>query len=293
VIGLLDPALLLPRQETEIEQELANIVLACKQYNIRLVALPEYWIQLWSSLGRDLETTLSAKGKQAVQALRRLGETATWQARRPTKVWRLGFRQLFHAGVLGNNWEDVMAKAVAAASSLAEDVIVFTRRMNDRNLVVRIAGHITLHENTRWVLHISAQGIGPRHIRCVYHRRNLSERWTTRYDWRLPSTNDGARYPFRPRDMWWKPSTSVFGTVSARPAWLDAHNNGWARPNIPNGAGYHWDVFLRCRAHQEKIGVNQINVVEYGAPSTEGRCGDLHHVPDDQAGRVRDAGWTC
>jgi hypothetical protein len=293
LIGLLDPALLLPRSEEELQEELAHVVRACRQHNIRLVEFGEYWPQLWGSLGRTLERSISPDARRAVQAVRRLGQRAAIQERRSLTVWRRGFRQLFNAAVIGNDWEAVMAAAVAGAFSLDEDVIVFTRRMLNRNLCRHTAGHTTLDENTRWVLHVSAQGIGPRHVRCVYHVRNLAERWTARYDWRLPAKGDGARYPFCPRAEWWKPSTTVFGTVQARPAWVDAHNNGWARPNIPGGAGYHWDVFIRSAAEQQRIGVAHVNVVEFGAPPDEGRCGDLHHIPEDQQGRVHDNGWDC
>ena len=40
-------------------------------------------------------------------------------------------------------------------------------------------------------------------------------------------------------------------------------------------------------------GVDQLNIVEYGAPATEGRVGHLHHVPSKKEGKVHDVGWSC
>ena len=132
-----------------------------------------------------------------------------------------------------------------------------------------------------------------RDVLCVHHPRNLRERWTSRFDWRLPTASDCARYPFCVPNEWWKGSTTAFRTVSSKPAWIDAHGNGWARPNINGGAGYHWDVFIQDAHAKQAIGVDQINVVEFGAPSTEGRPGHLHHVPSAKQAHVTDAGWSC
>ncbi len=170
---------------------------------------------------------------------------------------------------------------------------MFCRRVNGRNLVIHTAGNSTLHENTRWVLHVQPSGVGPRQVLCVYHPRNLREPWTARFDWRLPTVADGARYPFCVPNDWWKGSITAFRTVASRHAWVDAHDNGWARPNINGGAGYHWDVFIHNAPAQQAIGVAQINVVEFAAPSTERNPGHLHHVPSAKQAAVTDAGWSC
>src|SRR5262249_39297119 len=115
VIGLLDPALFLPRSDPEVERDLDRVIRTCREHAIQLV--------------------------------------------------------------LGRNF----------ASHAAADC--------------------TLDEITRWVLHVQPKGIGHRQILCVHHPRNLRERWTARFDWRLPSSSDGARYPFCPPAHWWKGKT--------------------------------------------------------------------------------------
>lgn len=72
-IGLIDPALLLPRAPGIIETELGLVLEACKRSNIRLVPLTEYWPDLWRSLGQALEPTLPPNAKRALQELRKLG----------------------------------------------------------------------------------------------------------------------------------------------------------------------------------------------------------------------------
>lgn len=152
----------------------------------------------------------------------------------------------------------------------------------------------SLHENTRWVLHIQPKALGHRQVLFVHHPRNLDLRWTTRFDWRLPAEHDRARYPFCPPPRWWKSSTPAARTVESKPAWVDALGNGWARPAISGGAGYHWDVFISAPSTRRSVGLSQINVVQFGAPEGEGAPGDLHHVPTDKAGRVnKDRGWNC
>jgi hypothetical protein len=65
------------------------------------------------------------------------------------------------------------------------------------------------------------------------------------------------------------------------------------RPNIPRGAGYHWDVFIQSPGLQEAVGLRQINVVEFGAPGHEGNAGQLHHIPDSKLGKSTGTGWSC
>ncbi|MDC0711748.1 hypothetical protein POL68_24985 [Stigmatella sp. ncwal1] len=186
-----------------------------------------------------------------------------------------------------------MASATLRAIVSGEDVVVLTRRVVGRNLKTHAAGGTTLEENTRWILHVQPKNIGHRQILCVHHPRNLSERWTARFDWRLPAVSDGARYPFCPPDNWWKASTSAIRTISSKPAWIDKRGTGWARPNIPNGAGYHWDVFIRENALEQAVGLSQINVVAFGAPPDEGAPGQLHHEPGEKAGKLTGTGWSC
>jgi hypothetical protein len=298
MIGLLDPALFLPRVgvdgEAQIRRDFDSILVACRRFNVRLLAFNEYWPSLWSSLGRELEQSLSAEGKRALQAVRNLGSNNMPQVPDvPATVWRSGFQQLFSSDILQGSWEQSMAQAFARAVAMNESVVLFVRRVEGRNLRTHRAGNSTLEENTRWVLYVRLEGAATCQVRCVYHPRNLAVDWTTRYDWRLPAQGDHARYPFCPNDKWWKHSTEAFGTVRSKHAWKDRHDNGWARPNIPGGAGYHWDVFIHAVQLRDAIGSDHINVVQYGAPQGEGTCGSLHHVQSAQAGQVHDPGWTC
>jgi len=298
MIGLLDPALFLPRSnDAETERDLDLVVQACRKHAIQLVPLDEYWRDLWTDFARPLERQLGPSARRALQALRRWAEAPTGHVPALTsggdKAWRAGFAQLFGHHVLGASWEEKMARVVLRAVVADRNVVMLTRRMPGRNLVFHEAGGSTLDESTRWVLHVQPKGIGHRQILCVHHPRNVLECWTARFDWRLPSSSDGARYPFCPPHDWWKGATASHRTIESKPAWLDRHGNGWARPNIARGAGYHWDVFIQSPALQEAVGLAQINVVEFGAPSSEGKVGQLHHVPAGKAGRPTGTGWSC
>jgi hypothetical protein len=298
MIGLLDPALFLPRSDREIEQDVDRVILASRRYAIELIPFEEYWHDLWTTLAKPLEKQLDPAAKRSLHELRKLAKPSTEHI--PPldidagKVWRNGFAQLFDKEELfGRSWEDRMACATLRAIAACQTVVMFTRRVSGRNLRVHAAGETTLDENTRWVLHLQPKGIGHRQVLCVYHPRNLTERWTARFDWRLPAVSDGAKYPFCPPDKWWKASTIAHHTVHSKPAWIDNHGNGWARPNIPGGAGYHWDVMIESPALVELVGLSQINVVEYGAPPREGLPGQLHYVPVPKRGRPTGRGWNC
>jgi hypothetical protein len=297
VIGLLDPMLFIARDEAEIVGELDLILLTCRKYKIELTPLGEYWSSLWHDFGSKLERQLSPHAKRTLQALRQAAPKSDQHVSplppNAGTAWRRGFTDLFGAPYLQPQWADRMALAVIRALSSGQETVMFSRRLIGRNLVVHRTVNCTLHENTRWLLHVQPCGVGHRHVLCVYHPRNLSERWTTRFDWRLPSISDGARYPFFAPDHWWKGSTKAVRTICSKPAWVDARGNGWARPNINNGAGYHWDVFIQDLQTQQEIGVNQINVVEFGAPHSEGCPGSLHHTPSAKQSSVQDKGWEC
>ena len=299
MIGLLDPALFLPRSNEEVERDLGFVIRLCREHAISLVQLHEYWIDLWTGFARPLERQLGPSARRAVQELRKWAETSTRYvpelAPGDGKAWWAGFAQLFGHQVLGVSWEEKMARATLRAVVADPDVVMLTRRMPGRNLTSHVAGGTTLDEITRWVLHVQPKTIGHRQILCVHHPRNLRVRWTARFDWRLPSSSDGARYPFCPPAYWWKGMTPSHRTIESKPAWVDKHGNGWARPNIAGGGGYHWDVFIRSPTLQEAIGLSQINVVEFGAPPKERGAtpGQLHHVPEDKRGKPTDTGWSC
>jgi hypothetical protein len=292
IIGLLDPALFLPRPDRDVEREFGWIARACKEHAIELVAM-EYWEQLWREMGRALQARLDRGAKTAVDQVRALGATCKRQVPRlnhDAAAWRAGYDQLFTMPELDASWLERMASATVQAAATRDEVVLFTRRIEGRNLTVHRVGQSTLDENTRWVLHVRPGGVGPLQIRCVHHPRNLKETWTTRLDWRLPSAGHGSRYPFCPRQNWGKGSTKVWGTRESKHCWIDRLDNAWARPNIPGGSGYHWDVFISSLALQETVGLPQINVVEFG--SREGTPGHIHHEAGKKP-KVSSVGWSC
>lgn len=294
MIGILDPALLLPRSDAEIVQELDEVIGTCRQYGVALPPLDEYWSTMWRTLGAALEAGAKGMAQRSIQELRRLGEKSALIAPATPaagSAWRNGFMHLFSAQYLGAPWEAPMAAAVTRACHASEQVFVFVRRLRGRNLELVSSGGSVLARNQRWLLHVQPRGLGHRQILCVYHRRNIEEPWTARFDHRLPGPAR-APFPFCAPQPWWKGATPSDRTIASKPCWVDVHGNGWARPNISGGAGYHWDVYVASR-FQAAIGLNQINVVQQGAPATEGEPGTIHHVPEEKRGKVKGGGWHC
>jgi hypothetical protein len=297
-IGLIDPALLLPRSSDRVASDLAQVLIACEKSKIRLLPFREYWTDMWRQFGRPLEEGLPPTERHAVQELRRLGQKhaneLAWSGDKLTgTVWVDGFKQLFDS-IAGMSWTERMAQAALRAVAHGERVVMFTRLINGRNVILHRAGETTLAEITRWVLHVQ-QGHDRHQILCVSDPRNLTESWTARYDSRLPSQLNGAGYPFCVPNNWWHATVAARDTVRSKPCWMDGHENGWARPNINSGAGYHWDVYIKDRATAEKIGLDQVNIVQHGAPPEEGVPGWIHHVPSDKQGKIDEkrAGWIC
>lgn len=282
MIGLLDPSILLPRSGPDpsrtVCKEIGEIVRVCRSHNIRLLAVGSYWHDLWSTYGRTLEATLEPQARQALRELRKMGARHTASDSQVDAVaWLRGFRQLFGSEVLPDDWEVRMASAVVEAVSSGEQVVVFIRRVEGRNLTIHRVENSTLDENLRWVLYVQLPVIGPKQVLCVYNARNLTEPWTCRYDWRLPSSSAGAVLSFEPPHNWWKGSAVAWRTVRSKHAWIDHQGNGWCRPNISNGAGYHWDVFIESPAMQEHFGDSHLNIVAYDAPPEQGQMGYIHH----------------
>lgn len=302
IIGLLDPALFFQRPESEVKEDIDSVLKACRQHGVKLLPLDDYWDDLWRKFGYQLEKSLSPSCKKPLQELRKLGEKDRFYSNtlpillpNSGKVWKDGFDQLFNISSLGQEWVKRMANATIRAVNTQQEVIIFTRKIHGRNINPHAVGNCTLDEITRWVLHVQSKTInnGRKHVLCVHHPRNITEKWTSRFDWRLPSVSDGSRYPFCQPEYWWKKSTESYRTIESKPAWIDRNGNGWARPNISNGAGYHWDVFINAHQMQQKIGLNQVNIVAFGVPATEGKCGDIYHVPEKKSSKLNDIGWTC
>jgi len=296
-IGLLDPALLMQRNPAEVDKQLGKVLLACKHHNIRLLPFTEYWPDLWKELGRPLEAALPPLQRRAVQALRNAGQSHLGQVARMRQqligaVWKDGFEQLF-GSINGTSWTERMAHATLRAVETGEHVVMFARLLEGRNLNRHAVGGCTLDEVTRWVLHVQSPVHGRRQVLCVHDTRNITERWTSRFDVRLPPATNDVGYPFCVPDKWWQAAIPAWRTVRSKPCWVDSLDNGWARPNVQEGRGNHWDVFIQRQALIEKIGLDQLNIVEYGSP--EGRVGWIHHVPTEKQGRVDidRRGWTC
>lgn len=299
MIAIVDPALLLPRPEAERDDaacDLESVLRAIREHRLEVPPLEEYWPPLWRTLGRALESNPSPRVSAAVRELRSVA--------RPMDIGPLptpllgrayGFRQLFEHAPLSSEWVARMTNAVARVALTRRPVALLVRCMQQRNAALLEAGGSRVREITRWVVRLHVQGAPPTAIPCVHHARNLrpSLQWTTRFDWRLPAQADSARYPFCPPQNWWRRSVRSVATHASRPSWADACGRYWARPNIPGGAGHHWDVFLSDPSLEARIGLSQLNIVEFGAPTREGEPGTIHHVPAAKRGRFRDIGWSC
>lgn len=301
MIGILDPALLLPRpgEEDRLEAEIDAINRICRSGQLTLPKLEEYWPPLWQELGSTLQRTLTRpRAKLALDELRSFGSVprSIPALQAPPRGRMLGARHMFGIDQLEPAWNDRMTRALARASSSSVPTVLLTRRMVGRNLQIHQADNSRLEEITRWMLHVCMNGAPPRAVYCIHHLRNLSPelRWTTRYDWRLPASGDDAKHPFCPPAAWWKGAVPAVKTMESKPAFVDARGNGWARPNINQGRGYHWDVYLGDPSLQERIGLSQLNIVGFGGPAGEKAPGEIHHASQKKKGRLRDdTGWSC
>jgi hypothetical protein len=192
----------------------------------------------------------------------------------------------------GPDWVDLMAGILTRCVLTDEETILVTRLIFGRNAREHSGpGRCRLTEKTCWNLRLRLPGQEVRRIPAVCSRRNVSVPWTARFDDSLPAETDGASFPFCPPPDWLKSSVRVFGTHEGRPAWSDTQGNYWACPAA--GRGYHWDVYLGSGL-ADTYGLDQLNIVRWGAPPEEGVVGALHHVPRDKRPRLRKtAGWVC
>lgn len=311
MIALLDPALfvwgkpheeLKEEDETRIAATLSNVLVASRMANASLIPIRGYWDELWREFGAPLRARLrTSRAKRAFDELRKAGgrpgsgASTVFQTAPPsTRVW--GFKTMFGQwSPIPDEWVDRMAAAASSAVSTGSDVILLARLVDGRNLRIhRGKQHVNLHEITRWRLYVRLPE-APRHIAidCIRTSHQVKRHWTIRYDERLPTCKDGVRYPFCIHDHWHLGRVAVCGTKLSAPAWIDRMDRGWVRPNIPEGAGYHWDVYFENPHDVDRIGGNQLNIVEYGAPSSEGTPGDLHHIPTAKQYAVMDRGFQC
>jgi hypothetical protein len=149
VIGLLDPALFLPRPDQEVEHDLSLVIQTCREHAIQLVQLDEYWRDLWTDFARPLERQLGPSARRALQELRKRAESSTRHvpalAAGAGSPWWAGFSQLFGHQALGVFWEEKLARATLRAVVADSDVVMLTRRMPGRNVV----SHVARRQHTR------------------------------------------------------------------------------------------------------------------------------------------------
>ncbi|MBF0097565.1 MAG: hypothetical protein HQM05_09560 [Magnetococcales bacterium] len=185
-----------------------------------------------------------------------------------------------------------MAQTVLNALSAGEQVILLLSKVPGRNVQVHPVGHGKMEEITRWILYVQARTIGTREIACMYHARNLQEKWTIRYDWRLPAPGRGVDYPFCVPVHWWKGNVNALRTIRSKPAFVDRFGNGWVVPS-ESRHGHHWDVHIMGVAQQQNIGLNELNVVAHGAPQDQGHEGALHHLTKSKHPHFSGGRWQC
>lgn len=303
MIGVLDPKLfewgtptgpLTAAEEDSFTRTIRAVIRTVKDCGVDLLTAGEYWQRLWADFVIPLAARLrTPEGRGVVAELRKVGGRSTSYASAPpaTRVW--GFRTMFGVDALPAGREDRMADAVSRGVAAGQTVVLFARLVSGRNLIVHTGKqHVRIHEVIRWRLYVRTPG-SPRHvgIDCIRDAHQLRRPWTIRIDQRLPTSVDGARYPYCLPSDWHRGRCAVVATKASVPAWVDAQGRGWTRPNIPEGKGHHWDVFFSDPALIASIGVDQVNIVEVGAPRAEGTPGSLHHVPTKK--RVTDTGWSC
>ena len=296
MIALIDPAFFVrgdPRSdEMAFVRDLAAILTLLRNGPASLVAVEDYWRPMAAELIQPLEQRFPS-ARQPLGELRKRAVGRVLPTVHGThRVW--GFKSMFdcpHTG-LAPAWVDRMTSAAHRACLTGEPVILIARPVVGRNVVRHQTGHSRIDEVTRWRLYVQPGTATPAPIACIDRVRHLRQPWTARYDARLPGAEDGARYPFCPDPRWWKRDIHVVGTRESKPAFIDHSDRAWARPSTP-GAGHHWDVYVSDVVEQERLGVAQLNIVEVGAPASEGTPGFIHHVPREKKQAVHDVGWSC
>ena len=257
---------------------------------VRSVGTTHVWDKLYSDAIRPISKRLTPATLGALDRLR-----AHALAGRGLPEPR-GIGQCNGARVMFTNsgWLPIMERVLFACALANEPVYLIVARILGRNIEDRSADGVELHEVTRFRLHLTVKGAPPRAVECVSRARHVNVPWSARLDARLPDALlDGARCPFCPPKDWQRFRTTVWRTRESRPCWLDAHGGAWARPRT--GGAYHWDVYLENRSLVERIGLDQLNIVEFGAPPAQGKVGALHHVPSGKKARIRDndPSWEC
>jgi hypothetical protein len=287
MLAVLDPRLFYGARKSDISSsEIRKIAHILRRTEARIPA-----DLTWKKIQRELIQPLSQDEelKRELDALRSFVSTIRFPEAPPRiKLW--DFHTLFSE--TGSGWLDVMTRTLTGCVLTGEETLLITRLIPGRNVETHSGpGRCSLGEKACWDLRVKIPGKEIHRIPAVCRRRNVSVPWTARFDDRLPTESERSSFPFCPPKDWYKSSVHAFKTHQGRPAWLDAQGNYWACPST--GWGYHWDVYLEPRL-ADVYGLDQLNVVRWGAPKKEGVVGALHHVPREKKSRLRkETGWKC
>jgi hypothetical protein len=283
MLAVLDPALFYASRPIT-ESELDEVVRILRETRARI---PDsfYWRRLELAVIRPFNRTSSRKIRVGLDTIRALVSAVRFPDPSPrVKVW--SFRALFTP-----EWVELMTRTVTGCVLTGEETILITRHSSRRDTKTHSGpDRCRLIEKTCWNLRVQVPMASVRRIPDITNRRNVSIPWTTRFDVKLPAEKE-ASFPFCPPQEWFKSDVPAFVTHRGRPAWRDAKGNHWACP--ATGWGYHWDVYLEQKPAAE-YGLDQLNVVRWGAPPAEGIVGELHHVPTEKEHRLKKrTGWSC
>lgn len=301
MIGILDPALFLmerpgalqPGEDQALDRLLRDVARVCRDYALRFPTPKSYAERLKRELLVPLQrATRERTLLQSLDFFRDVLRPERLVTGAELEAW--GLRELFAGLRLGDGWLGEMERVVAMNIGAGEPIVLLTRFFEGRNLRRHAVDRCELLEKTRWRVRTRIRGGALVDMPCVRNVRNMQLTWTVRYDERLPAVEDDARYPFCPPEQWCSDEprgVRAWRTHLGKPAWIDGHGNAWVRPST--GGGHHWDVFVHSVDVRQKLGLDQLNIVEFGAPDREGKAGHVHHVPTDKQSRFRDRGWSC
>lgn len=317
MIAILDPALFItrapegpldPEEQEELLHVFEGVIGVMKETRATLPGDDWYWGPLTREFLGPLSRRLVERGvrpsrlQQALQTLLSYKLVRGFPDRPTkgvTKLW--GVKALYAKwdwcpswrGCVSPDWLSVMERVLIGAVQQG-DVVLLTRFLVGRNVHEHADRKCVLREKDPWRCYAHVPGHPPRGVPCLANVRNRRVPWTTRFDERLP---DSGKFPFCPPPQWWRRKgrdrgVDAWRTLRSKPCWMDRFGNGWAQP--VTGGIYHWDVFIEDVNQQEEAGLDALNVVAWGTTEAGKIPGQIHHVPEDKAGRLKpSAGWTC
>jgi len=212
----------------------------CRGAHLDVWSVDPYWKALWKEVASTvLPTVRCPETRAVVDEVRKLGKPPPRLPVVPPRSRLWGFREMFRPSKsqLPEGWDDRMARSIVPVLVAGESVVLIVRRSIGRNLLRHEADGVVIDEVVRWRLTVQPRTPAPRVVPCAWCARQLRLSWTTRYDPRLPASEDGSRYPFCPPRSWSEKGTPAVRTVEGKPAFIDAHDNGWTRPRIHGGRG--------------------------------------------------------